>query len=105
MLERACEAYGTGIYGRQTYLGRVQKVDAARAGLRARVGELERGIGESGEGHGKAVPILTGVVGEMHTLEPRERNDLLEIIVDGIGYGRTGSGAAMGPAPRTGLGI
>lgn len=54
MPERACEAYGTGVYGRQTYLERVQKVDAARAGLQARAEELEAGIEESGERHEKA---------------------------------------------------
>ena len=100
MPERACEAYGTGVYGRQAYLERVRKVDAARAGLQARVGELE-----SGERHGKAVPILTGVVGEMHTLNPKGRNGLPKMIVDGIGYEETESGAAIGPTPRISLEI
>lgn len=96
MLERACEAYETGIYDRQTYLERVQKVNAARAELQARVEELEVSIEESEERHQKAVPILTRVVEEMHTLEPKEQNDLLKMIIDRIEYEKTESGAAIG---------
>lgn len=103
MPERACEAYGTGVHGRQTYLERVQKVDAARAELQAKVGELGKGIGESGER--KAVPIPTRAVGEMHTLEPKEQNGLLEMIADRIEYEKTESGAAIGPTLRTSLKI
>lgn len=99
MPERACEAYGTGIYGRQTYLERVRKADAARAELRARV---EAGIGE---GHGKAVPILTEAVGEMHTLEPKGQNDLLKMTVGRIECEKTGSGAAIEPTLRISLKI
>ena len=105
VLERACEAYGTGIYDRQTYLERVQKVNASRAELQARVGESGKGIGESGERHGKAVPIPTRVVGEMHTLTPREQNDLLKMIIDRIEYEKTESGAAIGPTLRISLEI
>jgi DNA invertase Pin-like site-specific DNA recombinase len=105
MLERACEAYETGIYDRQTYLERVQKVNAARAELQARVEELEASIEESEERHAKAVPILTRVVEEMHTLEPKEQNDLLKMIVDRIEYEKTESGAAIEPTLRISLKI
>ena len=105
MLERACEAYETGIYDRQTYLDRVQKVNAARAELQARVEELEKSIEESEERHEKAVPILTRVVEEMHTLTPKEQNDLLKMIVDRIEYEKTESGAAIEPTLRISLKI
>lgn len=105
MLERACEAYETGIYDRQTYLERVQKVNAARAELQARVEELEASIEESEERHEKAVPILTRVVEEMHTLEPKEQNDLLKMIIDRIEYEKTESGAAIEPTLRISLKI
>lgn len=105
MLERACEAYETGIYDRQTYLERVQKVNAARAELQARAEELEKSIEESEERHEKAVPILTSAVEEMHTLEPKEQNDLLKMIVDRIEYEKTESGAAIEPMLRIGLKI
>ena len=105
MLERACEAYETGIYDRQTYLERVQKVNAARAELQARVEELEVSIEESEERHEKAVPILTKVVEEMHTLEPKEQNDLLKMIIDRIEYEKTESGAAIEPTLRISLKI
>lgn len=105
MLERACEAYETGIYDRQMYLERVQKVNAARAELQARVEELEKSIEESEERHAKAVPILTRVVEEMHTLEPKEQNDLLKMIVDRIEYEKTESGAAIEPTLRISLKI
>ena len=105
MPERACEAYETGIYDRQTYLERVQKVDAARAELQARVEELEASIEESEERHGRAVPILTRVVEEMHTLTPKEQNDLLKMIVDRIEYEKTESGAAIEPTLRISLRI
>lgn len=105
MLERACEAYEAGIYDRQTYLERVQKVNAARAELQARVEELEKGIEESGERREKAVPILTKAVEEMHTLEPKEQNDLLKMIVDRIEYEKADSGAAIEPTLRISLKI
>lgn len=105
MPERACGAYETGVHGRQAYLELVQEVNAARAGLQARVGELEVGIGESGERHEKAVPILTGVVEEMHTLTPKERNGLLKMIVDRVEYEKTESGAAIEPTLRISLKI
>lgn len=34
---------------------------------------------------------------EMHTLEPKEQNDLLKMIVDRIEYEKTESGAAIEP--------
>lgn len=105
MLERACEAYETGVYDRQTYLERVQKVNAARAELQTMVEELEASIEESEERHEKAVPILTRVVEEMHTLEPKEQNDLLKMIVDRIEYEKTESGAAIEPTLRISLKI
>lgn len=95
----------TGIYDRQTYLERVQKVNAARAELQARFEELEASIEESEERHEKAVPILTRVVEEMHTLEPKEQNDLLKMIVDRIEYEKTESGAAIEPTLRISLKI
>lgn len=67
---------------------RVQKVNAARAELQSRVEELEA---SSEERHEKAVPILTRVVEEMHTLTPKEQNDLLKMIVDRIEYEKTGA--------------
>lgn len=103
MLERACEAYETGIYDRQAYLERVQKVNAARAELQARVEELEKSIDESEERHGKAVPILTRVVEEMRTLRPKEQNDLLKMVIDRIEYEKTESGAAIEPTLRISL--
>lgn len=105
MPERACEAYETGVYDRQTYLGRVQKVNAARAEPQARVEELEASIEEGGERHEKAVPILTRVVEEMHTLTPKEQNDLLKMIVDRIEYEKAESGAAIEPTLRISLKI
>lgn len=97
MLERACEAYETGIYDRQTYLERVQKVNAAKVELQARIEALEKDIEESEERHEKAVPILTRVVEEMHTLTPKEQNDLLKMIIDKITYKKTESGAGIKP--------
>lgn len=105
MLERACEAYETGIYDRMTYLERVQKVNAARSELQARVEELERDIEESEERHEKAIPILTKVVEEMHTLTPKEQNDLLKMIIDKIVYKKTESGAGIQPTLEISLKI
>lgn len=105
MLERACEAYETGIYDRQTYLERVQKVNAARAELQTRIETLEKEIEESEERHEKAVPILTKVVEEMHTLTPKEQNDLLKMIIDKITYKKTESGAAIEPTLEISLKI
>ena len=66
---------------------------------------LEKSIEESEERHEKAVPILTRVVEEMHTLEPKEQNDLLKMIIDRIEYEKTESGAAIEPTLRISLKI
>lgn len=58
---------------------------------------MEKDIEESEERHEKAVPILTKVVEEMHTLTPKEQNDLLKMIIDKIIYKKTESGAAIEP--------
>lgn len=47
--------------------------------------------------HEKAVPILTRVVEELHTLTPKEQNDLLKMIIDKITYKKTESGAGIKP--------
>lgn len=52
-----------------------------------------------------AVPILTKVVEEMHTLEPKEQNDLLKMIIDRIEYEKTESGASIEPTLRISLKI
>lgn len=91
-------------YGCQTSR-RVQKVNAARAELQARVEELEASIEESEERHEKAVPILTRVVEEMHTLTPNEQNDSLKMIIERIEYEKTESGAAIEPTLRISLKI
>lgn len=59
--------------------------------------ELEKDIAESEEKHEKAVPILTRVVEELHTLTPKEQNDLLKMIIDKITYKKTESGAGIKP--------
>lgn len=105
MLERACEACETGIYDRQTCLERVQKANAARAELQARVEELEKSIEESEERREKAVPILARVVEEMHALTPKEQNGLLKMIAGRIEYEKTESGAAIEPTLRISLKI
>lgn len=83
----------------------VPNENAERAELQARVEELESSIEESEERHEKAVPILTRVVEEMRTLEPKEQNDLLKMIIDRIEYEKTESGAAIEPTLRISLKI
>lgn len=43
------------------------------------------------------MPILTRVVEELHTLTPKEQNDLLKMIIDKITYKKTESGAGIKP--------
>ena len=69
----------------------------SRYRLQTRIEALEKDIEESEERHEKAVPILTRVVEEMHTLTPKEQNDLLKMIVDRITYKKTESGAGIKP--------
>ena len=51
------------------------------------------------------MPILTRVVEEMHTFEPKEQNDLLKMIIDRIEYEKTESCAAIEPTLRISLKI
>lgn len=97
MLDRACEAYETGVYDRSTYLERVQRINAAKSELQTRIEALETEIAESEQRHEKAIPILTKVIDEMHTLPAQEQNDLLKLIIDRITYKKTDSGAGIEP--------
>lgn len=94
MLERACEAYETGIYDRTTYLQRVQKVNAEKAELLARLetlkdSEPERDI--------KRIPILSKALDEYWTLDSEDRNRLLKGMAERIEYEKTERGTGLNP--------
>lgn len=102
MLERACEAYETGIYDRTTYLQRVQKVNAEKAELTARLEALQAAEPERDI---KRIPVLSKALDEYWTLDSESRNRLLKGMAERIEYEKTERGTGLNPRLRVTLRI
>lgn len=102
MLERACEAYETGIYDRSTYLQRVQKVSAGKAELTARLEALQAAEPERDI---KRIPILSKALDEYWVLDSESRNRLLKGMAERVEYEKTERGTGIEPRIRVTLGI
>lgn len=97
MLERVDELYELGDYTRQKYLERSQKLQAQKVELVKQAEEVERRIMERDCNRENAVPILTKVLDEYHTLDVKGRNDLLKMIIESITYRKHESGSDIEP--------
>lgn len=102
MLERACEAYETGIYDRTTYLQRVQKVNAEKAELTARLEALQAAEPERDI---KRIPVLSKALDEYWMLDSESRNRLLKGMAERIEYEKTERGTGLNPRLRVTLRI
>lgn len=97
MLERACEAYETGIYDRSTYLQRVQKVNAEKAELTARLEELQASEPERDI---KRIPVLSKALDQYWALDSEDRNRLLKGMAERVEYEKTERGMGLNPRLR-----
>lgn len=97
MMERVDELYELGGCSRTKYLERSQKPQAQKAELMKRLEEVERRISERDSKRENAVPILTKVLDEYHTLDVKGENDLPKMIVECIAYRKRESGGDIGP--------
>lgn len=97
MMERVDELYELGDYSRTKYLERSQKLQAQKAELMKQLEEVEKRISERDSKRKNAVPILTKVLDEYHTLDMKGKNDLLKMIVDCITYRKHESGSDIEP--------
>lgn len=97
MMERVDELYELGGYSRTKYLERPQKLQAQKAESMKQLEEVEKRISERDSNRRNAVPILTKVLDEYHTLDVKGKNDLLKMIVDCITYKKHESGSDIEP--------
>lgn len=97
MMERVDELYELGDYSRSKYLERSQKLQAQKADLMKQLEEVEKRISERDNNRKNAVPILTKVLDEYHTLDVKGRNDLLKMIIETITYSKHESGSDIEP--------
>lgn len=97
MMERVDELYELGDYSRTKYLERSQKLQAQKAELMKQLEEVEKRISERDSKRKNAVPILTKVLDEYHTLDVKGKNDLLKMIVECITYRKHESGSDIEP--------
>ncbi len=102
MLDRACEAYETGVYDRSTYLQRVQKVNAEKAELTARLEALQAAEPERDI---KRIPVLSKALDEYWMLDSESRNRLLKGMAERIEYEKTERGTGLNPRLRVTLRI
>lgn len=102
MLDRACEAYETGIYDRSTYLQRVQKVNAEKVELTARLEALQAAEPERDI---KRIPILSKALDEYWGLDRESRNRLLRGMAERVEYEKTERGTWLEPRIRVTLRI
>lgn len=93
MMERVDELYELGDYSRSKYLERSQKLQAQKADLMKQLEEVEKRISERDNNRKNAVPILTKVLDEYHTLDVKGKNDLLKMIIETITYRKHESGS------------
>lgn len=97
MMERVDELYELGDYSRSKYLERSQKLQAQKADLMKQLEEVEKRISERDNNRKNAVPILTKVLDEYHTLDVKGKNDLLKMIIESITYRKHESGSDIEP--------
>lgn len=97
MMERVDELYELGDYSRSKYLERSQKLQAQKAELMKQLEEVEKRISERDNNRKNAVPILTKVLDEYHTLDVKGKNDLLKMIIETITYRKHESGSDIEP--------
>lgn len=97
MMERVDELYELGDYSRSKYLERSQKLQAQKADLMKQLEEVEKRIRERDNNRKNAVPILTKVLDEYHTLDVKGKNDLLKMIIETITYRKHESGSDIEP--------
>jgi len=97
MMERVDELYELGDYSRSKYLERSQKLQAQKADLMKQLEEIEKRISERDNNRKNAVPILTKVLDEYHTLDVKGKNDLLKMIIETITYRKHESGSDIEP--------
>lgn len=97
MMERVDELYELGDYSRSKYLERSQKLQAQKADLMKQLEEVEKRISERDNNRKNAVPILTKVLDEYHTLDVKGKNDLLKMIIETITYRKHESGSDIEP--------
>lgn len=102
MLDRACEAYETGVYDRSTYLQRVQKVNAEKAELTARLEALQAAEPERDI---KRIPVLSKALDGYWGLDSESRNRLLKGMAERIEYEKTERGTGLNPRLRVTLKI
>ena len=97
MMERVDELYELGDYSRSKYLERSQKLQAQKADLMKQLEEVEKRISERDNNRKNAVPILTKVLDEYHTLDVKGKNDLLKMIIESVTYRKHESGSDIEP--------
>lgn len=97
MLDRVDELYELGDYSRAKYLDRSQKLQSQKADLLRQKSMLEDKIAQRESKQKKAVPILTKVLDEYHSLDTADKNRLLKMIIERVDYTRTESGSQIEP--------
>ena len=97
MLDRVDELYELGDYSRAKYLDRSQKLQSQKADLLRQKSMLEDKIAQRESKQKKAVPILTKVLDEYHSLDTADKNRLLKMIIERVDYTKTESGSHIEP--------
>lgn len=97
MLDRVDELYELGDYSRAKYLDRSQKLQSQKAYLLRQKSMLEDKIAQRESKQKKAVPILTKVLDEYHSLDTADKNRLLKMIIERVDYTKTESGSHIEP--------
>lgn len=97
MLDRVDELYELGDYSRAKYLDRSQKLQSQKADLLRQKSMLKDKIAQRESKQKKAVPILTKVLDEYHSLDTADKNRLLKMIIERVDYTKTESGSHIEP--------
>ena len=91
-LSKMMEAYEDGIYSKEVFLSRSNTTKTEIKSLRDEISALQSAENKEAEVFRKRIPILDKCLKSYNQLSPKERNELLKIIVERIDYTKTERG-------------
>ena len=89
MLDRACEMLEMGVYSLEKYQSRVNVLEQQKKALQEQIDALNNTDMDKVEQVGKAVPILERCLALYHSLDVKQKNELLKSIISKVEYSKT----------------
>lgn len=89
MFVKACEMLEMGVYSKETYIARVNVLEADKQALQIQITAVEESFNNEEQRARTAIPILEKCLDSYWNLTPQEKNELLKSIIEKIEYSKT----------------